>query len=249
MIRIAICDDNPQELEIIHDMVQDFMKENPDTDLSVRCFHSACDLLAAIQNGGSFHVYLLDIVMPRINGIDVGESIRKTDELAIIIYLTSSQDYALESFSVFPFQYLLKPIPGSALFEVLKKAILKINVEKAQFLSVKTQEGIFAVRFHQILYVEYCNHRLVFHLLDGSTLVSVSSREPFDQRASELLKDSRFVRPHVSYVINMQHVHTISANKFMMTNETSVPISQNSFTMTKRQYMEFLLKERSLSKC
>ncbi|MEI6101240.1 MAG: response regulator, partial [Eubacteriales bacterium] len=90
MIRIAVCDDTVSELETIHELVMGFIKENPESDFSVQCFQSASELLAAIDDGCIYHIFLLDIVMPAINGIDAGELIREKDEVAIIIYLSSS---------------------------------------------------------------------------------------------------------------------------------------------------------------
>jgi DNA-binding LytR/AlgR family response regulator len=243
MVKIAICDDNLQELTGIQDMVQGFVKENPETDFTVRCFNSAFELLAAIESGASYHIYLLDIVMPCINGIDVGESIRKKDDFAIIIYLTSSQDYALESFRVFAYQYLLKPIQSKALYTVLKKAFLKVNMEETQMLSVKTKNGVSAVYYREILFVEYKNHSLLFYLADGSTLASVKSREPFERTANELLKDNRFVRPHVSFVVNMNRARAITGKNFLMANGSQIPISQKNYTEIKNKYLDFQLNE------
>lgn len=241
MVKIAICDDNAPELEKIHNMLLDYIKENPGTDLTVRCFNSACELLTAIENGSQFQVYILDIIMPLINGIDVGESIRKNDDMAVIIYLTSSPEYALESFGVYAFQYLLKPVPRARLFDVLGKAILKISLEKSKIISIKTKEGITAVRYHEILYVEYNNHCLLFYLLDGSILTTVSTREPFESTAAELLKDIRFARPHASFVINMYYVRSIADKKFLMANGSFISISQKNYAEIKKKYVDYLL--------
>jgi Response regulator of the LytR/AlgR family len=249
MTKIAICDDNLLELESIHDMVNGFIKENPEIDFSVKCFNAACELLTYIEDGGRFQIYLLDIVMPTINGIDIGESIRKRDDLAIIIYLTSSREYALKSFSVFAFQYLLKPVASRMLCDVLGKALLKINLEKSKIISVKTKEGIAAIRYHEIVYVEYKNHSLLFYLLDGSTLSTVSTREPFERTVNVLLDDSRFARPHVSFVINMQHAHSIAGKNFLMINGSQISISNKNYKVIKNRYMEYLLGKGDQTKC
>lgn len=168
MIRIAICDDDASELEFIHNLVLCFTRENRDTDFSIRPFRSAFELLDNIVGKSGFHIYLLDILMPNINGIDVGESIRQKDDLAIIIYLTSSMDYALKSFSVFAFQYLLKPVSSTELHGVLQKALSKIDLERNKIISLKTRDGITAIRYHQIIFAEYSNHSLRFHLTDDT---------------------------------------------------------------------------------
>lgn len=245
MIRIAICDDNASEVEYIQDIVLGFTKENPDTDFFIRPFTSAFELLDNIIGKSGFHIYLLDILMPNISGIDLGESIRQKDDLAIIIYLTSTMDYALKSFSVFAFQYLLKPVAPTELHGVLKKALLKIGLERNKIISLRTKDGITAIRYHQIIFVEYSNHSLRFHLTDGTIATSVSLREPFESTANQLLQDSRFVRPHKAFIINMHYVHTLTANEFIMTNESQIAVSKKKYTAIKKQYIDFLLSREA----
>ncbi len=241
MIRIAICDDNASDLDNINEMVLGFTRENPNTDFFIQPFGSAFELLDNIVGKSGFHIYLLDILMPNINGIDVGESIRQKDDLAIIIYLTSSIDYALKSFSVFAFQYLLKPVSSAELFGVLQKALLKIDVERNKIISIKTKDGIAAIRYHQIIFVEYSNHSLRFYLSDATAVSSVSLREPFESTANQLMQDPRFVRPHKAFVINMHYVQTITGKEFIMINDSHIPISNKNYTAIKKQYIDFLL--------
>jgi len=129
MLRIAICDDDIKELENTYKMVSDFAEERQEIDFYIRRFQSAYDMFECIDTGIAFNIYILDIIMPLMNGIDVGAKIREKDENAIIIYLTSSTDYAIKSYSVFAFQYLLKPVSKVELLNFLGKALDKITFE------------------------------------------------------------------------------------------------------------------------
>lgn len=241
MLKIAVCDDNIQELKSTFDMVEDYVKDKAETDISISRFQSCYDLLECVEIGRGFHIYLLDILMPEMSGIDIGIKIREKDENAIIIYLTSSPDYAIKSYGVFAFQYLLKPVSGDELHKVLDKALNKINIESALSLPVKTSEGLKAIRYQQIVFVEYKNHTLKFHLSDCSVINSTTSREPFDIMISAILKDSRFVRPHASFVVNMSFVRAITARDFVMTDGSLVSISHKNYTDIKKRYINFLL--------
>ena len=242
MFKIAICDDNVKELESTYHMVLDFARQRPETGFKVRRFQSSYDLMDCLHMTSGFHLYILDIIMPVMNGIDVGEKIREKDENAIIIYLTSSSDYAVKSFRVFPFQYLIKPVEQSSLFTTLEKAFAKMDLEAEKSMPVKTKDGITAIRYHRISYVEYLNHCLKFHLSDGSVVNSVSSREPFDTTANELLQDDRFLRPHISYVVNLNYVRTITGKDFIMHSGTVLAISRKNYADIKKRYIDFLLK-------
>lgn len=249
MLRIAICDDDIKELENTYKMICEFAETKPEIDFYIRRFQSAYDMLECINTGINFNIYILDVIMPLMNGIDVGAKIREKDENAVIIYLTTSPDYAVKSYSVFAFQYLLKPVNQKELFIFLGKAIDKINFKAFQSFPVKTKQGVTAVRYHTIMFIEYSNHIMVFHLSDTTVLISVILREPFDIAAAEILKDYRFIKPHVSFIVNLSFVSDISKKDFILKNDTLIPISKNIYTEVKKKYIDFLLKGAEPEKC
>lgn len=242
MLRIAICDDNVHELENTYHLVSNFTKSKEDKDFYVRRFQSPCALFKCIDLESPFHIYILDVIMPLMDGIDVGTKIREEDENAIIIYLTTSPDYAVKSYRVFAFQYLMKPVEQGELYTILKKAIEKIHFETTQNLPVKTKNGITAVRYHTIMYIEYSEHMMKFHLSDGAMVTSVITRQPFHTAAQDILKDYRFIKPHVSFVVNLSFVSDITNRDFVMKDGLRIAISKNIYTEVKKQYIDFLLK-------
>lgn len=242
MIKFAVCDDDIKQLNNICCLVEEFIKVKPETDFSICRFQSPYDLLECLDTTDGFHIYLLDIIMPEMNGIDVGVKIREKDENAVIIYLTSSPDYAIKSYKVFAFQYLMKPVNKDELNNILNKALDKINIESAHVLPVKTSDGLTALRFHNIMFVEYIRHALRFHLSGSSIITGITSRDPFDVLICELLKDKRFIKPHASFAVNMSYVRTITAKDFIMTDGSLVSISQKNYADAKKRYIDFLLK-------
>lgn len=242
MLRIAICDDNIQELEKTAGLISSFAEIKTERDFYIRRFQSSYDLFECVNTGIAFSVYILDIIMPVMNGIDVGAKIREKDENAIIIYLTSSMDYAIKSYNVYAFQYLLKPIEKAELFSVLEKAIDKIAFETIQSFPVKTKQGISAIRFHKIMFVEYSNHTMSFHLSDETVVTSVIMREPFSLLLEDILQDYRFVRCHSAFVVNLNFVSDILQKNFIIKNNRTIPISKNIQIEVKKRYIDFLLK-------
>lgn len=241
VLKIAICDDDVDELENTARMILDFTKEHHDIDFDLRRFHSSYDLVDCISSGITFDLYLLDILMPVIDGISVGEKIRENDETAIIIYLTTSEDFAVKSYRVAAFHYLLKPVEQKMLFAVLKKAIDRIDSERSKSLLVKTKDGITAVPHHRIIVAEYVNRTVNYHLSDRSIITSVTLREPFDTVAKQLMRDNRFIQPHTSYVVNLRFIRSITNRDFVMANDSLVPISRNRYAEIKNAYLDFLL--------
>lgn len=241
MLKIAICDDDVEELENTVRMIVDFTKEHHGIDFKVRRFHSSYDLEDCISSGISFDLYLLDILMPVIDGIGVGEKIRENDETAVIIYLTASMDFAVKSYRVAAFDYLIKPVEQKMLLTILKKAMDRIDIERSKSVLVKTKDGITAVPHHHILAAEYVNRTVKYYLSDGSLITSVTLREPFDTAAKQLMQDNRFIQPHTSYVVNMRFIRSVNNRDFLMANDSLVPISRNRYAEVKNEYLDFLL--------
>ena len=96
MLKIAICDDDLPDLQRIYDLIAEYTKDHSELDISVTAFKSSDALLKQIGSQ-RYHIYILDVMMDGLDGIEVGAAIRKTDESAAIIYLTVSPDYALAS--------------------------------------------------------------------------------------------------------------------------------------------------------
>ncbi len=118
-MRIAICDDNPEELARLVSLLETYRRETE------RCFiyqsySSGIALLDDIRRG-SFDLVLLDILMPHLDGMGIAREIRTFDDHLKIAFLTSSPEYAVQSYEVEAFSYLVKPILKEKLFPLLDK--------------------------------------------------------------------------------------------------------------------------------
>jgi len=107
MLQIAICDDNNTELLLIEQIVETF-KASHISKYNIKCdtFSNGLDLLKTTENGISYDILILDVVMPLITGIEVAAEIRKSNNLSKIVFLTSSREFAVDSYKVNAFYYL-----------------------------------------------------------------------------------------------------------------------------------------------
>lgn len=241
-MQFALCDDDPIALEKINRMLKNFAEKNQTGDIYIYTFSSPNHLLDAMEEGRKFDIYLLDIIMPNYDGINMGRIIRKEDENACIIYLTSSLDFALESYKVSALQYLIKPISEEILFSVLERAVTILNIENSMRLIVRTRDGLTAIPHRKIAWVEYVNHSVCVHLNDDTMIWSVSLRESFDSTMAELLKNNRFIKCHMSYILNMDFIQSITAHDFLLEDKTIIPISRKNYKVVKKEYIDYLLK-------
>jgi Response regulator of the LytR/AlgR family len=238
MLRIAICDDELEELAVIANYINEYNEMNH-LDAEIRQF-SHPDELMNVCDQERFHVYILDIVMPMINGIGVGREIRRLDREAQIIYATTEASFALEAFLANPINYLIKPIDKAQLFDTLTLAISKVNLDEESIISIKTKNGIRVIKLSSIVYCEYIEHAAVFALKSGECISSVSTRSPFGAFSEPLLRDKRFLQPHSSFVLNMSYVEEFSREGFTLHGKIVVPIAKSRYAEVRSLYMDYL---------
>jgi DNA-binding LytR/AlgR family response regulator len=234
MMKIAICDDDNQELLYISRFMEEYMNCFAEEKMEFCPFASSMDLLAQLESGQYFDVFLLDIVMPKINGIELATEIRKNDQVAKIIFLTSSSEFAVDSYSVGAFNYLLKPIHKDKLFSVLDKACQDISSSSKQYIFVKTQTNLSKVFLYELIYVEVIRRTVCFNLKGGVKLESTST---ISQVEAVLLLDKRFIKPHRSYIVNLDYIKNLSADGFTTTSDLFIPVSRNVFKSVKQAYI------------
>ena len=114
---IAVCDDQIEELETLASLLHLWQAERQKV-LRFKMFRSAAELLDAARNE-AFTLYLLDVMMPGTDGLEAAREIRSFDDAVGIVFLTSSPNFAYESYSVRALDYLLKPISAKLLFPLL----------------------------------------------------------------------------------------------------------------------------------
>ena len=104
---IALCDDNQTELSRLISILEEYRSKR-DSSMTYEIFRSAAELLEAMP-GHHFNLVFLDILMPGITGMDAAREIRHSNSTIPIIFLTSSREYAVESYRVNAADYILKP--------------------------------------------------------------------------------------------------------------------------------------------
>lgn len=126
MIKITYCDDSWIQQGLIDEWLKFYTAKKGITIEGVG-FTTGNDLLAAVEAGASFDIYILDILLPGMRGTEVAERLRERGDQGKIIYLTSSSVFEKQSDEVHVFDYLIKPIQPEQLYNVLDRAIAELD--------------------------------------------------------------------------------------------------------------------------
>jgi len=239
MLQIAICDDNIAELSNMVQLINQYrLSRNLSCDYAV--FPNGFELFSALEKGKRFDIYCLDIIMPGFMGIDVAKEIRSIDKTAPILFFTSSPEFALESYSVKAINYVLKPISKDKLFFTFDEILEQINAEKDEdAVIVKSNEGIQRILISNLAYAEVIGRNVLYYLRSGKV---IECTEPFSSVCVRLLKYGCFVKPHRSYLVNMQYVDTIENHQITLQTLTSIPVAQGKAREIRQQYLNFQME-------
>lgn len=234
-MKVAVCDDELQVLEELSSFLDLYCKEYH-REIEYELLQSPIELFAKMERGACYDVLFLDILLKGDNGIEVARELRKQDKNVKIIFLTSSSEYAVQSYTVGAFFYLLKPIQKENLTELMEKIFSEWVKEQSEYFIVKCKTGVHRIDVQQLEYCEVVNRSLVFYLQNGCELKSnISIQEVEDT----LARFGCFVRPHRSYLINMRFVESISAKCINMTCKARIPIPHGKYTQIKDCYLEY----------
>lgn len=239
MLRFAVCDDSIDELS---NMVQllDQYRTSKNISCEYAAFPNGFELIAAVEKGKRFDIYCLDIIMPGFTGIEVAKEIRTFDKASPILFFTSSTEFALESYSVKAINYVLKPISKEKLFFTFDELLEQIKTEQDEdAIIVKSSEGIQKILISNLTYAEVIGRNVLYHLRSGKV---IECTESFSSVCDNLLKYGCFLKPHRSYLVNMQYVDTIDNYHLKLQTLSSIPIAQGKSKEIKQLYLNYQME-------
>ena len=242
MLRIALCDDDEKQLNQAAALLNTYLQPRPHLHGQVETFRSGGALLARAENAGGFDLYVLDILMPELDGINTGRHLRALGEGGEIIYLTSANDFAADSYDVQAFSYLLKPVEQGKFFQVLDQAVKKLKQRRSSAIVVTTADGPRRILLEHIRYVERMGRCMRYYCTD-STVDSQTIRVSFREMAAPLLADRRFFLCGASFVLNFQHVAGVNGQTALLDNGQTVVLPRAAAPEFKKAWGNYWLEE------
>lgn len=239
MFEIAICDNDEKDLTRLDQYVSEFFEKNSDMEGNVESFRSSAELEKRVKVK-QFDIFVLDIMMPKINGIELGKTIREIDEQANIIYTTSAREFAFDAFGIHAIRYLEKPIKQEELEEAISVSVQTLGRNEIQKVSVNSKSGLVTVKVDDIIYIENVSRCSVYMLKDGTQIVGTYNRKSFENSIQPLSNHPDFLQPHKSFFVNMRYIQTLQGDALYLDNGKQIFISRNRVSEAKRRYLKYL---------
>ena len=241
MLKIAICDDQSQEIEIAKQNLKLYLISHPELEVDISVYTSAVELLCQIDDNCSFDILLLDIYLPGILGIEAAQQLRKDKNNCQIIFLTTSGDYAVEAFGVNAVHYLLKPYSFVAFSDAIDKAVEKTKKNAEQYLNIKNRGSVYVINLKDLLYVESSNHsQFVYSIAEPPIELRMTMNELFEMLSGT---NCYFYRVGASYIVNLKQIRKFSAKEMVLSGGKHLNVPRGAFHELKKAHMRVLFKE------
>lgn len=235
-MRIAICDDNMNHINIIENYIDKSKKSAAECD----AYTSGESLVYAYQDKEErYDAIFLDMEMEQLNGIETANHIREIDEHVIIVFVTSYTEYMKESFKCSPFRFLVKPVEYDEFQEVFYDICNKLKKQRKTFTFTenKTRVRLFC---DDIIYCESQDHWVRIFTKEQTYKICKTLTDLHESLDKEMM-----FRVHKSFIINFQYVKSIKENDIQLYYcDKYIPISHSYKKAVIEEYTNFI--ERNL---
>lgn len=204
MYRIAIVEDDREFTKELQEYLKQYSQEN-EQEFQVLTFSDGAEILEGYVP--KYDLILLDIEMPKVNGMDAAEKIREMDEKVVLMFITNMAQYAIRGYSVGALDFVMKPLTYYTFSMKMKRALQRVQKRAPKSLVLNTADGIRTLQIKQIYYVEVQNRFLYYHTTEGDIVVRGTL-----QSVEEFLKPYPFAKCNHWYIVNLMHVKEVHKN-------------------------------------
>lgn len=217
MIKVLIIDDE----SLARQRVRKLLQSRSEIEIVQEC-RNGSEAVNAIQTHQPDLIFL-DIQMKDMTGFDVLQRLPGKD-WPLTIFVTAYDEYAVQAFDIFAFDYLLKPFKDERFYRSLDKAMTAIQQkeeegdidklkklvnylqkEKQEPLALKQGSKISLVQMDDIRYIEASGYYIEVYTSESKRLLL---RESMTNMLEQLEADN-FIRIHRSTIINTQFLAEI----------------------------------------
>ena len=230
-MRIAVCDDCMEDALLL----KSFLGGH-----EARVYSRTDCLLADIeQKKIRYDLYLLDIYMEGpVNGIELAKKIYAEQEEAVICFISTSNDFYREAYDLYAVQYLLKPVQGEAVEQLLDRVSKSYARNRERKLSFQSRGQTGSIPYGKILYISSREHTISIFCTDGTVQ---ECRGRLNELAMQVDGDV-FMRCHQSFLVNMYHVDSLNGSDLIVEGQR-IPVSRRYYAEVKKRYQEILFEE------
>lgn len=231
-MRIAIAEDEKADTELLCSCLNTWARERGIVLVPPPELFDSGDALLEQFVPDKYDLIFLDVLMDGINGMEAAHKIRETDSRCRLVFITSSPDFAVESYRVSAAYYLLKPYSCEDLRDALDRCEAQA-LERGQYIDLPGRQRLY---LHQTAYTEYEGRHICVHGGDGSVCHVPMSQGEF---SSLLLAYPYFCDCMRGILVNLEYVDKLLPDRFMLKDGKDIPISRLKYREVREKFLQF----------
>ena len=233
-IEIAVCDDDESDRELLKSQIDIYMNSRNITG-NITLFSCGEDFLSENPNK-SYDIIFMDIYLTGINGVDTILEMPSPNTFQLV-FITISQEHAVEAFGLDAAHYLVKPISENTVEDAMERCLARMGADRRKHIDIKTAHGMISIPTDQIIYIEVYNKTCIVHTPKNDFKTNCSLNAIY-----KLLSGGTFMRPQRSFVVNMRFIESFSFGRITLYGGMEITPSRNNWNELKKQYHQFLFQ-------
>ncbi len=234
-MKIAICEDDVKMAGQIENIAAECFTDSNKYECDM--YFSGETLVEKLRTQDyEYQMYLLDIEMKAIDGLETARYIRSYDSHAVIIFITSHVELMPEAFEVQAFHFLVKPLDHVKVKTTILRAVEMMQAGKKVF-QYNIRKRLYSVYCEEIEYFESYNRKITIHCADRQIEYYGTMNEVLEKT-----DDNLFVQVHKSYVVNMNCVKIMSGESVILNSGVEIAITKKYARSFNIAYKNFILK-------
>lgn len=229
-MKVVICDDNLNIAEEVKRLLEEYSAAKS-VDFEIFTFDNG---QAVLDSDGGYNIAVLDVEMPNIDGIALGEALRRRNKQIVLIYLTAHSQYLDSALNLNAARFFEKPIDKARFFNGIDNALERIDNSSISFY-IRDDKSQVRITAESIVYIEIA-HRKTKIVTDDREYYTTHSLDYFKDR----LISSVFAQPHKSYIVNMNRISAYERAEIELDDKYKIPVSRSKQTAFHTAFVRFM---------
>lgn len=230
-MHIAVCDGCTTDLEETINLLRRYCTQMS-LAYDIIPYNDGASLLYDMEDGCAYDILFLAVRDGKKDGMALAHRLRELTYTGDIVVLSSSADFAYESYAINASGYLLKPSNMEKLKSVMDHIVASPD---RHIYQVHKRQHIFRIPYQDIAYIESDNSKCTLHSIQGERYTIYKSLTAIEKE----LHDERFLRCHQSFLVNMHHIRSADTH-FEMSNGEWVLIRQRHLKQIRQRFLDYI---------
>lgn len=230
-MKILLCEDNPADLEKAREQIEAAAETYPEESMLEIC--QTAEACRTYLKSEVPDLVFMDIFMAETSGVDLAREIRSLSIDAKIVFLTSSNEFAAESYEVGAMDYILKPPTQSQVKKVFEN-YMKTQKSQRRYILVKRGRDEVRIEEAGILYVRTIGNETSIHTKTGVIRAYYPLREIEKQ-----LDVSRFLKVRKGLITSMDYIESMEGDYCVLKNGEEYAISRKNKSENRKKFYDY----------